>query len=138
MPIPDGIAGDDSARRRIVEAFNEEYRKLFGRTVDGVPVECVTWRTAVSSRPSDLPIAPAGDRSSREIHTSAVRLTSGRSRISQTPVYRRNDLQPARILRWTGNCRGSSVDNGRSGPADKFHLDDFANLIVELDVREAG
>ncbi|MEZ4524112.1 MAG: hydantoinase/oxoprolinase family protein [Thermomicrobiales bacterium] len=129
VPIPDGIAGDDSARRRIVEAFNEEYRKLFGRTVDGVPVECVTWRTAVSSRPSDLPIAPAGDRSSGDPYIRRPAHFRSLEDIPETPVYRRNDLQPARI--YDGPA---IVEEAQSttvvGPADKFHLDDFANLIV--------
>ena len=53
VPVPGGRLGPEDLSR-LQLAFDEEYRRLYGRTCEGVPVEAVHWRVTVSGPESEM------------------------------------------------------------------------------------
>jgi N-methylhydantoinase A/oxoprolinase/acetone carboxylase beta subunit len=45
---------DDGALQALQEEFNQEYRRVYGRLCEGVPVEAVHWRVTVSGPPPEV------------------------------------------------------------------------------------
>ena len=134
VPMTEAISDSDGARASITSAFEAEYLRLFGRTVDGVPIECVTWRTTVRGLDGDLPEAKSDAGSDvrphryRPVHFRAV------GEALDTPVYRRQDLRRADELPGP-----AIIEEAQSttviGPGDSFHLDRHGNIIIQV---EAG
>jgi N-methylhydantoinase A len=82
---------DSTFRSRLVEAFEAEYTRLFGRTCVGVPVEIIHWRVRVSG-PSTYPdVALAIDHASPEVEKKR-QVSFDRTGVVESPVYDRNRL----------------------------------------------
>lgn len=95
VALPDAEV-DSTFRSRLVEAFEAEYTRLFGRTCMGVPVEIIHWRVTVSG-PSTYPdVALAIDHASPEVDKKR-QVSFDRTGVVESPVYDRNRL-PAGIF----------------------------------------
>jgi N-methylhydantoinase A len=81
---------------RIVSAFEEAYRKLYGVNPSHVPIELVTWRVTARgpvipfSRATTLPDTPGHVRTSRPVHA----WSDG----AETPVYDRKSLAAGQTI----------------------------------------
>jgi N-methylhydantoinase A len=130
VPLPAGLS-PDNARDSLREAFETVYTRLFGRTVPGVPIECVTWRTTVRGRDGDLPAAAiAGNKSSEPRSLRPVYFRSGGKPV-EAPVYRRDALRVGSTL-----SGPAIVEEAQStlvvGPGDHFEADRHGNIIVHV------
>ena len=93
--IPGG-ALDARSLEQIQDAFDEEYRRLYGRTCEGVPVETVHWRVNVSGpRPDPGPVK-LGERQGRAESRKGSRSALFDTAVGpiETPVFDRYRLDP--------------------------------------------
>jgi N-methylhydantoinase A len=76
----------------VLEAFETEYRRIFGLTIPDVAVEIVTWRLAVSAaaEPVEPDPAPTGSGGAPFTRRPVV-FARGQDPVD-TPVYRRSEL----------------------------------------------
>src|SRR5262249_49160742 len=131
VPFPAGTIGPAS-RQGIVEAFEDVYRRLYGRVAEGAPLEVVNWRVTGSG-----PVPSPGMRRSRA--------ANGRSAVKgwrpayfaqyrdyyDTPVYDRYGLGPG------DRITGPAIVEEREstailGPGAVATVDELSNLIVRL------
>jgi len=85
------------------EAFQERYRAFYGREVEGVPVEVVTWRVR-AERPA--PAVPVFDRAGDSVEPRSAPEPDGRRQAwlpgfaepRDVPVWRRERLEPGMEL----------------------------------------
>ena len=135
VPIPSGI-DRANARELLGKAFEEVYTRLFGRTVPGVPVECVTWRAAVRGRDGSLPAVPTQPRATAQPRATRPVYFPAQADAVVTPVYRREALP--------SGCRidgPAIIEEAQStivaGPADRCEVDVHGNVIVHVGERGA-
>ncbi len=134
VPLPACITVDN-AGELLRNAFEAVYERLFGRTVPGVPIECVTWRTTVRGPDGDLP-QPAIPASSKTVpnHYRPVHFRSAATAV-QTPVYLRGDLAPGTTI-----AGPAIVEEAQStlvvGPVDRFSCISGGIIIVDLNKGE--
>lgn len=130
VPLNATVHDDASARSEIGAAFDREYRQLFGRTVDGVPIECVTWRTTVRGEDGTLPAGTPAAPLEATVETRTVYFRGAGS--LETPVYRRTSLTSE--LHYPGPA---IIEEAQSttviGPADQFEIDRHGNIIVQIE-----
>ena len=83
----------------IQQAFDDEYRALYGRVIPGGDVEILTWTLSVSTRP-ETPVAVSEAAADRAPSAVGVRpVFDPRSNQEQAlPLYWRNDLEPGMRL----------------------------------------
>ena len=86
-------ASDDE----IVGAFEAEYRRIYGMTIDDVAIEVVTWRLSARADPAEVSEVDSGvssARSGRPPKPASIRkAVFGREQDAmEVPVYRRADL----------------------------------------------
>ena len=80
-------------REQIAQNFEDEYRRVYGLAIPGVPVEAVTWRLSAFAPPptfAEVAVSAAASSTPTPIGTRSVRLTRGAA--VDVPVYRRRDL----------------------------------------------
>jgi N-methylhydantoinase A len=79
------------------EAFEEAYSQLYGRTIDGVEIEALSWTLTISAATAPVeaqPEFPQGDRPLPEpIHRQPL-FDPSMARHIDAPVYLRDQLQP--------------------------------------------
>jgi len=90
-------------RSALAGAFAAAYVRLYGREVEGVPVEIVTWR--VRCRREGPPVDvfdragdAAGDRGAAPVHGERRAWIPDTDATAQVPVYRRDTLEPGMTL----------------------------------------
>jgi len=131
VPFPAGTIGPAS-RPGIVDAFEEVYRRLYGRVAEGVPLEVVNWRVTVSG-----PVPSLDMRRSREANRRSALKGWRPAYFAQygnyydTPVYDRYALGPG------DRITGPAIVEEREstaivGPAAAATVDELSNLIVRL------
>ncbi len=99
--VGDGNAWPASDRE-VIEAFEAEYRRIYGMTIDDVAIEVVTWRLSARADPAEVaavdfhgpneghePGAEAGEPTASSTRTAVF----GREQAAvDVPVYRRDSL----------------------------------------------
>jgi len=84
-------ASDDE----VVGAFESEYRRIYGMTIDDVAIEVVTWRLSARADPAEIADAEspptAANRSPKPVSTRTAVFRREEDAI-EVPVYRRADL----------------------------------------------
>ena len=84
-------ASDD----KVVGAFESEYRRIYGMTIDDVAIEVVTWRLSARADPAEIADAEslptAANRSPKPVSTRTAVFGREEDAI-EVPVYRRADL----------------------------------------------
>jgi N-methylhydantoinase A len=97
VPLPDRdfAAGDvEEIRGR----FEDEYRRLFGRALDGLDIEIMTWSVQVRSRlPAPRPVAPAGTENLRASDETRRIYDAREQCFADAAVHHREALE-------TGDC----------------------------------
>ena len=115
------------------QAFEDSYRRTFGRTIQGLPLEVVSWRLIAQGPP------PSRDALGRHSPFGAGSLIKGTRLVyfpefgarRETPVYDRYSL-----TRET-SFHGPAVIEERestvvAGPRTRCHLDDAGNLLLDV------
>jgi N-methylhydantoinase A len=76
----------------VIEAFEAEYRRIYGMTIPDVGIQAVTWRLSASSTATSFEpgTIPPGGVATPTRHRAVV-FTRGNAAVA-TPVYRRADL----------------------------------------------
>ena len=133
VEIPDGVLLQNSALI-IEENFKKEYHLRYGKLIEGIGIEAVTWRVVVSGPvPEVIPrqVVATSQNSEHALKGYRKVLLAGEPRASNVPVYGRYDLQA-----------GDSFD----GPAvieeiectfvvgtnATVRIDEFRNIVVEM------
>lgn len=84
----------------ITSGFEESYKRIYGMTIPGLPIELVTWRLRAWADPDvvePLPLKRTADAAPRPSHERPVTFARGEA-TTATPVFRRADLQPGDAL----------------------------------------
>ena len=81
----------------VIGAFESEYRRIYGMTIDDVPIEVVTWRLSARADPAEIAAddseAPISVGDGQPLPTSTRTAVFGREQDEvEVPVYRREDL----------------------------------------------
>jgi N-methylhydantoinase A len=85
------------------EAFEAAYRKLYGRTIDGVEIEALSWTLTIAEKKGSSPDF-AGDEGPDPVLSDAVPIAAqplydpASGEVSDTPIYLRADLPPGTVL----------------------------------------
>lgn len=110
-------------------AFDQTYTKLFGRTVQNVPVEAVSWRLSSSLQAQDMSLAHVPAETSPE-KASRVVSFPGFGKV-ETRVFDRYALHSGTVI------AGPAIFEEREssfnvGPDATVTVDEFANLRVDI------
>ena len=76
----------------VLDAFETEYKRIFGLAIPGVPVEIVTWRLAVSADAEQVAPEPVPTGAGADPMTSRPMVFGRGTDPIDAPVYRRSDL----------------------------------------------
>jgi N-methylhydantoinase A len=133
VPLPEGEMGPQ--HRTVIEAsFEQVYRQLYGRALDGVPIEGITWRLTALGQGTSLDLRAA------HALAAASAAAPGEKRAAylpeagefvEVPVHNRYDLRPG--SRFAGPAiveeRESTVVVGQHGHCT---VDAHGNLRITL------
>jgi N-methylhydantoinase A len=128
----DGAAPRAGDERRIADAFERTYDRLYGRTPPDVSMQVVSWRVRVASPAPDLRLAPhAGDVDGQSRKGQRLAYFPESGGFVETPVYDRYCLRPGDEL------KGASIVEEREStviiaPGARACVDLGLNLIVEV------
>ncbi|MEX2643387.1 MAG: hydantoinase/oxoprolinase family protein [Acetobacterales bacterium] len=131
VPLPSTELGPQDAEA-IRQSFYESYKQHFGRVVEDVEIEAISWRLASAAPGRDIRLdtierpASSGDakRGTREVHFPGVGYV-------ETAVYNRYALE-------SGDCfEGPAVIEEREstcvvGPGSTVSVDGYNNLIIDI------
>jgi N-methylhydantoinase A len=114
---------------RMVQAFEEVYRREYGNTLGDIPVMLVSLKTAVLGvrvkpvgKPSPLMERPAPAKGNREVYFGGWR---------HTPIYDRRDLAPG--MRFDGPAIVEQADTTSVvEPGMSARVDAFGNILIEV------
>jgi N-methylhydantoinase A len=124
---PASLATEDRAALRT--AFEAEYKRLYGRTEPGVPVECVGWRVTVSGPTPRLDLAAATP--SGGTLRKGTRPAYFDGAFVETPVIDRGAMRPGDTI------AGPALVEEREStlvipPGARASCDAALNLVVEM------
>jgi N-methylhydantoinase A len=132
--IPNG-ALDESMTNKLLVAFETEYKRLYGRTATGNPVEAIDWRLVAAAPSPHLPLDQLAGRAS--VDTSPSLKGHRRAFVPETqdwqdvPVYDRYALGP------DFHASGPAIieENESTivvGLGARISVDQFSNVIIEM------
>jgi N-methylhydantoinase A len=125
---------DDAAVPDLVDAFETAYRRLYGRSAEGNPIEAINWRVIVSAPAPHLPLEGFGSPSSSDLEPSRgyrpVYLPEKGS-YERVPVYDRYALRAGFAT------AGPAIVEEREStivvaPGARLAIDSLANVIVTM------
>jgi N-methylhydantoinase A len=123
--------------QKACQAFDEAYRTIYHRTLEGIPVEVVNWRSVVSSPMSGMPRETLASRfSNLNIVPKGYRpvfFPDPQEKIP-CPVYERHPLLPGTQLEGPAvieELESTAIIH----PGDRVEIDKAGNLIVILKKR---
>jgi N-methylhydantoinase A len=136
VPLPTMSLGE-SDLPAIREAFFASYRERFGRAMEGLPIEALTWRVACVAPGRDISLEGAS-ASATESHADAARAARGRREVLfegagwlPCTVYDRYALAPGAAF-----AGPALVEEREStcviGPGATVTVDAYRNLVIEL------
>jgi len=114
----------------LLGAFSTTYRRLFGRTIDGMAVEAVTWRLGVSG-PTRAVGKPKWDRPGPPVKGERAIYLPDKATAVEVPVYDRYRLPPGSTFDGPAVVEEDESTVIVNGPA-RVRVDDGLNLIVDL------
>jgi N-methylhydantoinase A len=137
--LPEGPIADAIAPL-LRQAFEATYTQLYGRTLQGVPIEIVNWRATVTGPTPELrPFAITDASATRSSGSGAASAKKGTrpayfseaQAYIDTPVYDRYGLRPHDSL------SGPAIIEEREsttiiGPGAKVSMDESLNLVLTL------
>jgi N-methylhydantoinase A len=136
VPLPNDVFSGN-ATGVIAEKFYEKYEELFGRRIDGVGIEAVTWRLHASAPRPEVALKFAGVKGAPENAVKGERsVYFPETGYAPCRVYNRYALKPG------DKFRGPAVVEEREsttviGPDASVHIDNILNLIIDIDEPKA-
>jgi N-methylhydantoinase A len=132
VPLPDGELSP-TTQPALEAAFEEVYKRLYGRTAAGVALEALTWRVVANGPRPDITLAAedggASDAASAIKGERPIYLPDRRDFVT-VPVYDRYRLGPG------ASFTGPAVVEERESTAiiggGRTEIDRYRNLIVTL------
>ncbi|MEC8372798.1 MAG: hydantoinase/oxoprolinase family protein [Pseudomonadota bacterium] len=132
VPVPDGEM-DGSAADVMRQSFLDKYQELFGRQIDDLPIEALTWRIFASGPTPNVELNFAGqqideepsDKGERQVYFPETGYATCR-------IYNRYALKPG------DSFRGPAVIEERestavAGPDTTVSIDKYLNLVIDID-----
>jgi N-methylhydantoinase A len=132
VPIPFGVL-DQSHDGELTNSFFDTYQQLFERRVSEVPVEALTWRVNATAPAPEVrlnyqhrvAVGSSAHKGVRSVHFEGIGAV-------QTKVLDRYSLEPGDVF------EGPAVIEEREsttviGPSSQIRVDEWLNLIVEMD-----
>jgi N-methylhydantoinase A/oxoprolinase/acetone carboxylase beta subunit len=114
----------------IEENFKKEYLLRYGRSIDHIPIESVTWRVLVSGPSPELTPQQAVVGQ----HTNALkgmRKVYWGSKFEDTPVYDRYAMEPNKQIK--GPCIIEEFESTTVvGKNATVLIDAFKNIIIDM------
>jgi N-methylhydantoinase A len=129
VKIPNEVLSEESVAI-IQENFLEEYQLRYGRTIENMPIEAVTWRVLVSGASPDI----IPKQQIQQQHSQALKGTRPvfwGNVFEETPVYDRYAITPNQILE--GPCIIEEFESTTVvGKNSKVVVDEFRNIKIDL------
>jgi len=120
----------------LLNAFHQEYRRIFGREIEGVPVEVLNWRGAVRAESPSLALRSATRLGSQNLQDARrgmrkVYMPEQQGYVD-APVYN-HDLLPSGAV-----FEGPAIIEQKESttvviPGSSVRVDEQLNLIIQLD-----
>lgn len=137
--IPEGSL-DATMTTKLMEVFETDYRRIYGRTAMGNPIEAINWRLVAAAPsphlPLDLLTIGASADSARALKGSRVAFEPETESFQEIPVYDRYALTPG--FSATGPAiieeNESTIVVGRGA---LIGVDAFSNVIITMPDRLA-
>ncbi len=131
VEIPNGYL-DEKSLKTIEENFQKEYTIRYGRTIEDIGIEAVTWRVVVSGKsPEIIPNQVIKTEGKDALKGYRSIFLMGEKSYSDVPVYSRYDLKPN--VTFDGPAvieeMESTVIIGRNSA---IKIDEFKNIIIDL------
>jgi N-methylhydantoinase A len=128
--VPIELPVDARGWDALLGAFSTTYRRLFGRTIDGMAVEAVTWRLGVSG-PTRAIGKPQWDCSGHPVKGERAIYLPDKGAAVDVPVYDRYRLASGSMFDGPAVVEEDESTVIVNGPA-KIRVDDGLNLILDL------
>ncbi len=114
----------------IAARFKEAYQLRYGRSLDHMPLETVTWRVVVSGPSPELVPSQAGAASSGQALKGSRPVWFGEGYID-TPVYERYGLPVGQVIQ--GPCIIEEFESTTVvGPESRVQTDVYRNILIDL------
>ena len=132
VPVPDGEM-DGSAADVMRQSFLDKYQELFGRQIDDLPIEALTWRIYASGPTPNVELNFAGQQIDEEPSDKGERqVYFPETGYATCKIYNRYALKPGDIF------RGPAVIEERestavAGPDTTVSIDKYLNLVIDID-----
>lgn len=132
VPLPDGPLNDASVAA-VRDAFFAKYEELFGRRIDGVGIEVLTWRLHATAPKSEVALRFDGQK-----HGGGERIKGRRQVYFPETGFAPCDVYNRYALRSGDRFRGPAVVEEREsttviGPDASVSVDQFLNLVIDID-----
>jgi N-methylhydantoinase A len=129
VTVPTGKLGEKSIPE-IENNFKEEYQLRYGRSIENIPIESVTWRVLVSGpSPAFIP-----RQAVKGMHSKALKGTRPvyfDNQYVDTPVYDRYALETNKKI--NGPCIIEEFESTTVvGENSVVLLDEFRNMIIDM------
>jgi N-methylhydantoinase A/oxoprolinase/acetone carboxylase beta subunit len=133
VEIPNGTLSENSLA--VIEAnFKKEYHLRYGKTIEDIGIEAVTWRVVVSGpTPEVIPkqVVPKSQNSAQALKGHRKVFLVGAENYADVPVYGRYDLQPGDTF------EGPAIIEEMEctfivGRNSVVLIDKFRNIVVEM------
>ena len=131
VTIPNGILSEDSIE--IIERnFEKEYEFRYGRSIQDIGIEAVTWRVVVAGKsPEIIPNQVIKTEGKDALKGMRSVFLMGDKSYSDVPVYSRYDLKPNETFDGPAVIEEmeSTVIIGRNS---LVKIDEFKNIVIDL------
>ena len=133
VPVPNGSLGPES-HDELAAAFDATYEAMFGRVLNEVPVETITWRVIASEPPPRPEIrfqSGRSDTNSEAIKGERPVFLNEKNEFVDCPVFDRYGLDPQATI------TGPAIVEEREstvfvGPDANCTIDEHLNLVMSL------
>ncbi len=133
VEIPNGILSENSLTE-IEENFKKEYHLRYGKLIEDVGIEAVTWRVVVSGpTPEILPkqVVPKSQNAATALKGYRKVFLAGQTGYTDIPVYGRYDLQPGDSF--VGPAVIEEMESTFIvGQKSVVLIDKFRNIVVKM------
>jgi N-methylhydantoinase A len=137
VDLPPGPLNADSLPQ-IKESFYATYERLFGRRLEGLPIETLSWRLSASGETPEVSLnfASEGTRADSAIKGTRKAHFPGHGFVN-CKVYDRYALKAGTTF------NGPAIVEEREstvvvGPDGRVSIDKYLNLIVDIESDESG
>jgi N-methylhydantoinase A len=133
VPLPEGTLGPQH-QATIEASFEQVYRQLFGRALNGVPIEGITWRLTALGQGAQIDFTSAHAHSETALESERGHRAMYLPEVGafvEVPVYNRYGLHPGTYFDGPAVIeeRESTVVIGRRG---RCTVDTHGNLSIAL------